>query len=135
MKTLFFYFSLIFPIVGFCQQNNTFGFEALKEAKAKIENTVPLVIRGMKEENLETKSNKYNIDKEILLLDNEYVKVAIQFEKYKGAITDCIQNTRSIKKSIKCINSKSSPLQESLGNYDSYIALLIPKHKEDQCRV
>ncbi|WP_313001682.1 hypothetical protein [Chryseobacterium gleum] len=127
MKSFICCLTLLLSVILHSQTNSTVGFAALKEAKAKIENTVPLVIRSLKMDNFASKDNQHDIEKEKILLENEYVRVGVQFEKYKGAIIDCIQNNKSQKKSIKCINDNSSPLEESLSKYDDYISKLIPK--------
>ncbi|MEA1850667.1 MULTISPECIES: hypothetical protein [unclassified Chryseobacterium] len=101
-------------------------FSAIGEAKTKIENTVPLVIKHLKE--ISEKEN----DPAILTngtnaLAKEYGKVELEWRLYRGNMNNCILNNSS-KKAKKCMEYHNSMFRGTLINYNNYITNLTRKN-------
>lgn len=94
-------------------------FGGVKDAKDKIENTVPILM-----EFLENKAKEYGEDANLELskasLQKEYARVASEYSVYLTNISDCILDNRS-KKYKKCMNYNSKYFKNTLNNYDTYM--------------
>ncbi|GAA4166716.1 hypothetical protein GCM10022217_40950 [Chryseobacterium ginsenosidimutans] len=101
-------------------------FSAVREAKAKIENTVPLVIKHLKE--ISEKENDPNIlTNGKTALAKEYGKIDLEWRLYRGNMNNCILNNSS-KKAKKCMEYHNSMFRGTMINYNNYITNLTRKN-------
>ncbi|MFC3157877.1 hypothetical protein SAMN05443633_104226 [Chryseobacterium arachidis] len=101
-------------------------FSAVGEAKTKIENTVPLTIKHLKE--ISEKENDPNIlSNGKTALGKEYGKVELEWRLYRGNMNSCILNNSS-KKAKKCMEYHTSMFRGTLINYNNYITNLTRKN-------
>lgn len=89
------------------------GLSSLKEAKFRIENTVPMVLRTYKVSN-----RKPGIQQVRIELEREYINVASKYDGYKDDVSNCILINNTLKKSQTCIKEKATNLKNGLINYD-----------------
>jgi hypothetical protein len=101
-------------------------FSAVREAKAKIENTVPLVIKHLKE--ISEKENDPNIlTNGKTALAKEYGKIDLEWRLYRGNMNNCILNNSS-KKAKKCMEYHNTMFRGTMINYNNYITNLTRKN-------
>ncbi|ALR30572.1 MULTISPECIES: hypothetical protein [Chryseobacterium] len=101
-------------------------FSAVKEAKTKIENTVPLVIKHLQD--ISTKENDPNIlTNGKIALAKEYGKVELEWRMYRGNMNSCIMNNSS-KKAKKCMEYHNTMFRDTMINYNNYITNLTRKN-------
>ncbi|MDH6254071.1 hypothetical protein M2347_003798 [Chryseobacterium sp. H1D6B] len=101
-------------------------FSAIKEAKTKIENTVPLVIGHLQA--ISTKEGDNNIlTNGKTALGKEYGILESEWRLYRGNMVNCILNNSS-KKSKKCMEYHTQYLRNTLINYKNYITYLTKKN-------
>ncbi|WPO84409.1 hypothetical protein SD427_08755 [Chryseobacterium sp. JJR-5R] len=101
-------------------------FSAVGEAKNKIENTVPLVIKHLKEIS-EKESDPNILANGKTALAKEYGKVELEWRLYRGNMNNCILNNAS-KKAKKCMEYHTSMFRGTLINYNNYITNLTRKN-------
>ncbi|GAA5100965.1 hypothetical protein GCM10023210_39990 [Chryseobacterium ginsengisoli] len=101
-------------------------FSAVGEAKTKIQNTVPLVIKHLQE--ISEKEGDPNIlSNGKTALSREYGKVELEWRLYRGNMNNCILNNSS-KKAKKCMEYHTSMFRGTLINYNNYITNLTRKN-------
>ncbi|MDC8104296.1 hypothetical protein MTQ00_07050 [Chryseobacterium sp. B21-037] len=101
-------------------------FSALKEAKTKIENTVPAVIGHLQA--ISTKEGDNNIlTNGKAALGKEYGILESEWYLYRGNMNNCILNNSS-KKAKKCMEYHTQYLRNTLINYKNYITYLTKKN-------
>jgi hypothetical protein len=101
-------------------------FSAVGEAKTKIENTVPLTIKHLKEIS-EKESDPNILSNGKNALSKEYGKVELEWRLYRGNMNSCILNNSS-KKAKKCMDYHNSMFRGTLINYNNYITNLTRKN-------
>jgi hypothetical protein len=101
-------------------------FSALKEAKTKIEKTVPAVIGHL--QTIATKEGDNNIlSNGKVALGKEYGILESEWRLYRGNMNNCILNNSS-KKAKKCMEYHTQYLRNTLINYKNYITYLTKKN-------
>ncbi|UZT98684.1 hypothetical protein ODZ84_03660 [Chryseobacterium fluminis] len=101
-------------------------FSTIGEAKSKIENTVPLVIKALQEiSNKEGDPNILSNGKTALA--SEYGKVELEWRLYRGNMNNCILNNSS-KKAKKCMEYHNNMFRDTMINYNNYITNLTRKN-------
>jgi len=117
---------LIFNLTTAQKNAPAADFSAIGEAKTKIENTVPLAIKHLKE--ISEKENDPNIlSNGKVALSKEYAKVELEWRLYRGNMNSCILNNSS-KKARKCMDYHTSMFRGTLINYNNYITNLTRKN-------
>lgn len=101
-------------------------FSAVREAKTKIENTVPLVIKHLTEIS-EKESDPNILSNGKTALSKEYGKMDLEWRLYRGNMNNCILNNSS-KKAKKCMEYHTSMLRGTMINYNNYISNLTKKN-------
>lgn len=101
-------------------------FSAVREAKTKIENTVPLVIKHLTEIS-EKESDPTILSNGKTALAKEYGKLELEWRLYRGNMNSCILNNSS-KKAKKCMEYHNSMLRGTMINYNNYISNLTKKN-------
>lgn len=101
-------------------------FSAVGGAKNKIESTVPLVIKHLKEIS-EKESDPNILSNGKTALAREYGKVEQEWRLYRGNMNNCILNNSS-KKAKKCMEYHNTMLRGTLTNYNNYITNLTRKN-------
>lgn len=117
---------LIFNVSNAQKNAPAADFGAIKEAKIKIENTVPLVI-GHLEKISQSEGDNTVLNNGKAALEKEYKILASELELYKGNMAGCIINTP--KKASKCMNYHTQYFRNTLINYDNYITYLTKKNR------
>ncbi|MCS3870149.1 hypothetical protein J3D55_003065 [Chryseobacterium ginsenosidimutans] len=101
-------------------------FSAIGQAKTKIENTVPLSIKYLKEIS-EKESDPNILTNGKTALAREYGTVELEWRLYRGNMNNCILNNSS-KKAKKCMEYHTSMFRGTLINYNNYITNLTRKN-------
>ena len=101
-------------------------FSAVGEAKSKIESTVPLVIKHLKEVS-EKENDPAILSNGTTALAKEYGKVELEWRLYRGNMNNCILNNSS-KKAKKCMQYHNDMFRGTLINYNNYISNLTKKN-------
>lgn len=101
-------------------------FSAVGEAKSKIEGTVPLVIKHLKEVS-EKENDPAILSNGTTALAKEYGKVELEWRLYRGNMNNCILNNSS-KKAKKCMQYHNDMFRGTLINYNNYITNLTRKN-------
>ncbi|WP_415327565.1 hypothetical protein [Chryseobacterium sp. MMS23-Vi53] len=101
-------------------------FSAVREAKTKIENTIPLAIKHLKE--ISDKENDPNIFANgKTAIGKEYGKIDLEWKLYRGNMNNCILNNSS-KKAKKCMEYHNKMFVGTMINYNNYITNLTRKN-------
>ncbi|MBB4805715.1 hypothetical protein HNP38_000987 [Chryseobacterium defluvii] len=101
-------------------------FSSVRETKAKIENTIPLVIKHLQD--ISTKEGDNNIlTNGKTALKREYGILESEWYLYRGNMNNCILN-KSSKKAKKCMEYHTQYLRSTLINYNNYITNLTRKN-------
>ena len=101
-------------------------FSAVREAKTKIENTVPLVIKHLQQIS-EKESDPNILANGKTALAKEYGKVELEWRLYRGNMNNCILNNSS-KKAKKCMEYHNTMFRDTMINYNNYITNLTTKN-------
>jgi hypothetical protein len=101
-------------------------FSAVREAKTKIENTVPLVIKHLQQIS-EKESDPNILANGKAALAKEYGKVELEWRLYRGNMNNCILNNSS-KKAKKCMEYHNTMFRDTMINYNNYITNLTRKN-------
>ncbi|SEW10658.1 hypothetical protein SAMN05421841_1061 [Chryseobacterium wanjuense] len=101
-------------------------FSAVREAKTKIENTVPLVIKHLQQIS-EKESDPNILANGKTALAKEYGKVELEWRLYRGNMNNCILNNSS-KKAKKCMEYHNTMFRDTMINYNNYITNLTRKN-------
>jgi hypothetical protein len=101
-------------------------FSAVREAKTKIENTVPLVIKHLQQIS-EKESDPNILANGKAALAKEYGKVELEWRLYRGNMNNCILNNSS-KKAKKCMEYHNTMFRDTMIKYNNYITNLTRKN-------